>query len=111
MTSGDGSVRYGDFTPPHEEEISTEALAADRGALGGTAAADPGVGYYVRYRHVGAVSYGVLEGALIHELSDHYFANPRRTGATVPLRAVRLLSPLDPNRVSKVRKPALYAPI
>ena len=75
MTSGDGSVRYGDFSPPHEEEISTEALAADREALGGTAAANPAVGYYVRYRHVGAVSYGVLREGIGYVVMDRVARN------------------------------------
>jgi 2-keto-4-pentenoate hydratase/2-oxohepta-3-ene-1,7-dioic acid hydratase in catechol pathway len=93
---------YGDFTPPHEREIPTTALAADYARLAEITTENPDVSYHVRYDHEGRVAYGVLEGDLIHELDTHFFAHPERTGRTAPLDTVRLLAPLDPNRVSKV---------
>lgn len=93
---------YADFTSPHEEAIPTEALAADRAALAATAAANPSVRYYVRYREAGANHYGEIEGDRVHQLSTHFFADPKRTGHSAALADVRLLAPLDPNRVSKV---------
>lgn len=93
---------YGGFEPPHEEEIPTEALAADYERLAELSEANSTIRYFVRYRHAGRAHYGVLEGRAIRQLSSHFFADPRPTGTTVTLDEVRLLAPLDPNRVSKV---------
>jgi len=93
---------YGSFTPPHEEIMPSELLRADRAHLAQLSTANPTTAYYVRYRKESQVRYGVLEGETIHELNTHYFADPRRTGRRDLLEAVRLLAPLDPNRVSKV---------
>jgi len=95
-------MSYTSFTPPHPHEIPTGELAADYARLAEITEENPDASYHVRYDHSGDVAYGVLEGERIHELSTHYFANPERTGRTVPLGEVRLLAPLDPNRVSKV---------
>lgn len=57
---------------------------------------------YVRYAQGERVAYGLLEGQTIRELSGDPFSSPRPTGRTVRLADVRLLSPLDPARVSKV---------
>ena len=54
---------------------------------------------YVRYEHEGTVSYGILEGATIHQLAGDVFAAPERTGATVALGDVTLLAPSDPQKV------------
>jgi 2-keto-4-pentenoate hydratase/2-oxohepta-3-ene-1,7-dioic acid hydratase in catechol pathway len=96
------SDAYGAFTPPHEREIPTAALAADYARLAEITAENPDVSYHVRYDHDGRVAYGILRGDVVHELDAHFFAHPARTGRTAPLDAVRLLAPLDPNRVSKV---------
>ena len=96
------SGAYSNFTPFHEREMPTEALAADYARLAEITLENPAVSYHVRFDHGGTVAYGVLEGDEIHELSTHYFANPERTGRRVSLSDARLLAPLDPNRVSKV---------
>lgn len=93
---------YASFAPPHENEIATADLATDRAHLASTAAANPSVRYFVRYRDDGGVHYGEVEGDRVHRLSTHFFADPTRTGDSAALADVRLLAPLDPNRVSKV---------
>jgi len=57
---------------------------------------------YVRYDVAGKVSYGILEGATIRELSGDLFQSPRPTGRTVQLSAVRLLAPCQPGKVIAV---------
>jgi 2-keto-4-pentenoate hydratase/2-oxohepta-3-ene-1,7-dioic acid hydratase in catechol pathway len=91
-----------EFRPPHEEAIPTAELARDYLHLASLTTEHPEATYHVRYRVAGATSYGVLEGATIHQLSGDPFGDPTRTGRTHPLEEVRLLAPLDPNRVSKV---------
>lgn len=57
---------------------------------------------YVRYESAGKVSYGVLDGEVIHELSGDLFASPAQSGKDVKLSAVRLLAPCDPKKVIAV---------
>jgi len=60
------------------------------------------VSRYVRYSQGPRTAYGLLEGTTIRELSGDPFSSPKPTGRTLRLADVRLLSPLDPARVSKV---------
>ncbi len=71
-------------------------------ALWLTAASADGVTRYVRYAVDGVVSYGILEGDSIRELSADYFSSPKLTGKTMRLADVKLLAPLDPMKVQKV---------
>lgn len=96
-----GPASYASFTPPHEREIPTDALAGDYAHLAEVTLANPAVTYHVRYEHAGETHYGTVRGETIEQLSSHYFDNPAPTGRTVPLSDVRLLAPLDPNKVSK----------
>jgi 2-keto-4-pentenoate hydratase/2-oxohepta-3-ene-1,7-dioic acid hydratase in catechol pathway/DNA-binding beta-propeller fold protein YncE len=64
--------------------------------------AQPGITRYVRYEFRGRAAYGILDGERIRELSGDPFSAPRPTGRTVRLADVRLLSPLDPMRITKV---------
>jgi len=57
---------------------------------------------YVRYAVAGKVSYGILEGETVQELSGDLFQSPRRTGRTVKLSAVKLLAPCVPGKVIAV---------
>ena len=57
---------------------------------------------YVRYESAGRVSYGILDGDAIRELSGDLFASPKPTGRTVKLAAVKLLAPCDPKKVIAV---------
>ena len=57
---------------------------------------------YVRYESGGRVSYGILEGDSIRELSGDLFASPKPTGRTVKLAAVKLVAPCDPKKVIAV---------
>jgi 2-keto-4-pentenoate hydratase/2-oxohepta-3-ene-1,7-dioic acid hydratase in catechol pathway len=57
---------------------------------------------YVRYAVNGKVSYGVLEGDQIRELSGNLFVSPKRTGRSVKLSAVKLLAPVVPGKVIAV---------
>jgi 2-keto-4-pentenoate hydratase/2-oxohepta-3-ene-1,7-dioic acid hydratase in catechol pathway len=57
---------------------------------------------YVRYASEGTVSFGILEGEVIHELSGTLFDSPRRTGRRVALSAARLLAPSEPRQVIAV---------
>jgi len=67
---------------------------------GGSAGAQ--VTKYVRYASAGAVSYGILEGDVIRELSGSLFQSPRRTGRTVKLSDARLLAPCEPRQIIAV---------
>ena len=93
---------YGSHALPGDPVIPIESLQEDYAHLAETTRANPDVSYYVRYLDGGEAHYGVLEGETIHQLSSHYFDSPSRTGETVDLMDVRLLSPLDPDRVSKI---------
>jgi 2-keto-4-pentenoate hydratase/2-oxohepta-3-ene-1,7-dioic acid hydratase in catechol pathway len=57
---------------------------------------------YVRYSHGGTTSYGILEGDAVRELRGDLFANPRRTGRQLKLAEIRLLAPVEPNKVIAV---------
>lgn len=58
--------------------------------------------HYVRYRHDGQTSYGILDGDTVHGLDDDLFAAPTRTGASAPLSDVELLAPVTPSKVIAV---------
>ena len=73
------------------------ALAISVTVSGVTRAQEPTT--YVRYELGGNVSYGVLEGDTIHELRGDIFDSIERTGDTVALGAVRVLSPTAPKKV------------
>ncbi len=73
------------------------ALAISLTLSGVTTAQEPTT--YVRYELGGNVSYGVLEGETIHELRGDIFDSIERTGDTVALSAVRVLSPTAPRKV------------
>ena len=57
---------------------------------------------YVRYQYQGVISYGVLQGETIHELTAAPFISEDRTGDTVALSQVQLLTPTDPKKVIAV---------
>ena len=57
---------------------------------------------YVRYEYNGNVSYGVLEDETNHELRGDIFTAGERTGDTVMLGDVRLLTPTSPRKVIAV---------
>jgi 2-keto-4-pentenoate hydratase/2-oxohepta-3-ene-1,7-dioic acid hydratase in catechol pathway len=57
---------------------------------------------YVRYELDGNVSYGILTGDTIHELRGDIFDSVRRTGNTVAIEQVRLLTPTAPRKVIAV---------
>ena len=73
------------------------ALAISVTVSGVTTAQEPTT--YVRYELGGNVSYGVLEGDTIHELRGDIFDSIERTGDTVALSTVRVLSPTAPKKV------------
>jgi 2-keto-4-pentenoate hydratase/2-oxohepta-3-ene-1,7-dioic acid hydratase in catechol pathway len=54
---------------------------------------------YIRYRSGSTVSYGVLEGATVHQIQGDLFGSATPTGATVPLAEVSLLAPLVPGKI------------
>jgi 2-keto-4-pentenoate hydratase/2-oxohepta-3-ene-1,7-dioic acid hydratase in catechol pathway len=57
---------------------------------------------YVRYSSGGTTSLGILEGADIRELRGNLFANPQPTGRRVKLADVKLLAPVEPQKVIAV---------
>ena len=57
---------------------------------------------YVRYEYQGVISYGVLQGETIHELTAAPFISEDRTGDTVVLSQVQFLTPTDPKKVIAV---------
>ncbi len=54
---------------------------------------------YIRYMHVGAANYGILDGDVIHQLSGDFLTGANRTGKTLQLADVRLLPPVQPPKV------------
>ena len=55
---------------------------------------------YVRYsRNGGAISWGVLDGSTIHQLSDAPYLGGTRTGQSVARSVVKLEAPVDPKLV------------
>ncbi|MFW6078084.1 MAG: fumarylacetoacetate hydrolase family protein [Gemmatimonadota bacterium] len=90
--------------------------AADRAAVDAGEAQEAAT-RYVRYEHEGDVSYGILEEETIRELDGAPFDAPSPTGAVVGIDEARLLTPVDPMRISKVvgtavntRRPGLELP-
>jgi 2-keto-4-pentenoate hydratase/2-oxohepta-3-ene-1,7-dioic acid hydratase in catechol pathway len=57
---------------------------------------------YVRYLQNGQPTLGSIDGENIRELRGDLFSNPRPTGRTVKLAAVKLLPPVDPVKVIAV---------
>lgn len=57
---------------------------------------------YVRYESAGRVSYGILDGETVRELSGELFASPKPTGRTLKLADVKLLAPCEPRKVIAV---------
>ena len=57
---------------------------------------------YVRYSYMGADSYGILRGDVIHTLDGDFIHSSRETGVTIPLANVRLLAPVTPSKVIAV---------
>jgi 2-keto-4-pentenoate hydratase/2-oxohepta-3-ene-1,7-dioic acid hydratase in catechol pathway len=57
---------------------------------------------YVRYSHAGRVTYGILDGDRVRELSGDLFSNPRPTGTTARVSDVKLLAPVQPSKVIAV---------
>ena len=58
---------------------------------------------FVRFEQESKISYGILNGETISELSgSDLFAAPERTGNTYKLSDVKLLAPIDPASVQKV---------
>jgi len=54
---------------------------------------------YVRYSVSGKVSYGILDGASVHELRGDIFKSAELTGKTLHLSEVKLLAPCEPSKV------------
>jgi 2-keto-4-pentenoate hydratase/2-oxohepta-3-ene-1,7-dioic acid hydratase in catechol pathway len=78
------------------------AIAMGCVAAGGISSAQDKVTKYVRYTHEGKVSYGRLEGSLIHELAGNFLVSAQETGRSVGLSDIRLLPPTDPSKVIAV---------
>ena len=78
-----------------------QALMAASGAL----AAQKGrakVTKYVRYRHAGKTSYGVLDGDTVHELHGKPWEGARPTATKLRLAEVKLLCPCEPPKILAV---------
>jgi 2-keto-4-pentenoate hydratase/2-oxohepta-3-ene-1,7-dioic acid hydratase in catechol pathway len=57
-----------------------------------------------RFSHEGAVSFGVIEGDTIAQISAHPFGPIEFTGGRAPLSAVKLLAPVLPSKVVAIGK-------
>lgn len=57
---------------------------------------------YVRYRHAGHVSYGILNGDTVREIHGGLFGSHEPTGAHYKLSEVKLLWPCEPTKVLAV---------
>ena len=55
--------------------------------------------HYIRYGSGATVSYGILEGASVHQIAGDLFGSHTRTGVTVPLAEVKLLAPVVPSKI------------
>jgi 2-keto-4-pentenoate hydratase/2-oxohepta-3-ene-1,7-dioic acid hydratase in catechol pathway len=71
-------------------------------SVAGLSSAQEKVTKYVRYAREGKVSYGRLEGSVIHELNGNFLASTQETGNIVRLSDVRLLPPTEPSKVIAV---------
>lgn len=98
--------------------FSTLAPASPVIATPGPSSPQEDIVHYVRYRHAGTVSYGILEGDTLHRLDRNFLDSAQRTGDTVALGDVKLLAPVTPSKVIAVglnyrshlgdREPAAY---
>src|SRR5579883_1602452 len=57
---------------------------------------------YVRYSTQNSISYGILDGETIREISGSPLAPHTETGATHALSAVKLLAPIVPGKIMAV---------
>jgi 2-keto-4-pentenoate hydratase/2-oxohepta-3-ene-1,7-dioic acid hydratase in catechol pathway len=94
---------------PSPEAFMRRTILALAVALLAVASAAPvaaqnsdGVVRYVRYRHDGDVSYGILQGDRIREIDGDLFGAHRTTDRWVPLADAKLLPPTDPQKVIAV---------
>ena len=55
--------------------------------------------HYIRYRSGATVSYGVLEGATVHQIQGDLIGSHAPTGAALPLAEVSLLAPTVPGKI------------
>src|SRR5215475_11053777 len=83
--------------------ISTRRAFVGMLAAGALAPAAGGkVTKFVRYRHPGGVSYGILDGDTIREIRGNMFEKYTETGTKRKLSDVKLLNPCDPPKVLAV---------
>lgn len=54
---------------------------------------------WLRYAHQGTVGFGTLEGATVTVYEGDMFASPRVTSRTLPLSAVKVLTPTEPGKM------------
>jgi len=57
---------------------------------------------YLRYRHQGTVSYGILEEETIREIGGGLFGDRQETGSRLNLQNVELLCPCEPSKILAV---------
>jgi 2-keto-4-pentenoate hydratase/2-oxohepta-3-ene-1,7-dioic acid hydratase in catechol pathway len=57
---------------------------------------------YVRYRYQGRISYGVLDGNIVQEISGGLFGERKATGFSADLGSVELLWPCEPSKLLAV---------
>lgn len=57
---------------------------------------------YLRYQQGSQTAYGLLDGETIHELAGHLFDKPVKTGRTLRLEEVTVLTPVEPSKVIAV---------
>lgn len=57
---------------------------------------------YIRYRHDGAASYGILDGDTVRQIEGGLFGRRRETGAELRLSDVEPLCPCEPSKILAV---------
>jgi 2-keto-4-pentenoate hydratase/2-oxohepta-3-ene-1,7-dioic acid hydratase in catechol pathway len=57
---------------------------------------------YLRYQQGSDMAYGILEGDTIHQLKGNLFDDPVRTGKSVNVGEVKVLTPVEPSKVIAV---------
>jgi len=62
----------------------------------------PSVKRFVRYEHLGKISYGILDGAVIAQIQGGLFEGETETGVKIGLNEARLLWPCEPSKILAV---------
>jgi 2-keto-4-pentenoate hydratase/2-oxohepta-3-ene-1,7-dioic acid hydratase in catechol pathway len=86
----------------HSRAVSILAALLFAGVASTVLLAQQGPTQYVRYQRGSTISFGIKDGDVVRELRGDLFADPKPSGKTYKLAEVKLLTPLDWKRVTKI---------